>query len=112
MANVARNAEVGKPHQQGSATLLALPTRGSRFPAPQNGIFIPGGIGIPAVALAIFSCEAASILLDASLNAAAIRSSAISGSASTLGSMRTLRHSLEPDRVTLTMPPPALPVTS
>src|SRR5690606_15417833 len=36
----------------------------------------------------------------------------ISGSDSTLGSMRTLRHSLAPLRVTLTMPPPALPVTS
>src|SRR5690606_25606656 len=78
----------------------------------QNGSFIPGGIGIPAVALAILSLDAASILLDASLNAAATRSSVISGSESTLGSMRTLRHSLVPESVTLTTPPPALPVTS
>src|SRR5690606_32180554 len=59
----------------------------------QNGSFIPGGIGMPAVALAILSLDAASILLEASLKAAATRSSAISGSESTLGSMRTLRHS-------------------
>src|SRR5690606_8182195 len=67
---------------------------------------------MPAVAAPIFSCEAALALLTASLKAAATRSSAISGSDSTLGSMRTLRHSMRPVRVTATMPPPALPVTS
>src|SRR5690606_42158535 len=74
--------------------------------------FMPGGSGMPAVAAPIFSCEAALALLTASLNAAATRSSAISGSDSTLGSMRTLRHSMRPVSVTDTIPPPALPVTS
>src|SRR5690606_37873724 len=67
---------------------------------------------MPAEAAAIFDLDSASTLLEASLKAAATRSSTISWSASTLGSMRTLRHSLVPVRVTLTMPAPALPVTS
>ena len=75
-------------------------------------IQMPGGSGMPAVAPAMRAFDSSSILFEASLKAAAIRSSAISGSVSTLGSMRTLRHSLAPLRVTLTMPPPALPVTS
>src|SRR5690606_33981863 len=81
-------------------------------PQGQNGIFMPGGRFMPAVAAAIFSADSVLTLLTASLNAAAIRSSAISGSDSTLGSIRTLRHSMRPDRVTSTMPPPAPPVTS
>src|SRR5690606_33543402 len=67
---------------------------------------------MPAEAAAIFALDSASTLLEASLNAAATRSSTISWSDSRLGSIRTLRHSLVPVRVTLTMPPPALPVTS
>src|SRR5690606_31587543 len=67
---------------------------------------------MPAEAAAIFALDSASTLLEASLNAAATRSSTISWSDSRLGSIRTLRHSFTPVRVTLTMPPPALPVTS
>src|SRR4249919_3769295 len=85
----------------------------SRKAAPrQNGSFIPGGNCMPAVAADIFACDSSSILFEASLNAAAIRSSTISWSDSTLGSMRTLRHSLRPVSVTVTMPPPAEPVAS
>ena len=72
----------------------------------------PAAIGMPAVAADMRDCDSALTLLTASLNAAAIRSSAISGSASTDGSMRTLRHSMRPLIVTLTMPPPDWPVTS
>src|SRR5690606_1739828 len=111
---------VSSRHPGAAKDLLALHRRARAGPslrsgrrkAAQNGSFIPGGSGMPAVAAAIFSCEAALILLTASLNAAATRSSAISGSASAAGSMRTLRQSMRPPRVTLTMPPPALPVTS
>ena len=68
--------------------------------------------GMPAVAAPMRDFDSASTLLDASLKAAAIRSSSISASDISDGSMRTLRHSLAPVSVTLTMPPPALPVTS
>src|SRR5690606_37700580 len=40
----------------------------------QKGSFIPGGKGMPAVTADIFSCEVASALRSASLNAAATRS--------------------------------------
>ena len=44
----------------------------------QNGNFIPGGNFMPAVAVPMRACDSASILLEASLNAAAIKSSTIS----------------------------------
>src|SRR6187455_250825 len=59
------------------------------------------------------ACEAASALLTASLNAAAIRSSSISrSSAATDGSICTRFTSCLPFMVTLTMPPPDSPTTS
>src|SRR5688572_18960830 len=72
---------------------------------------MPGG-SMPAVAAAVRFSLSALTLLTASLMAAAIRSSSISPSASADGSMRTRRASMRPDRVTLTMPPPDVPVTS
>src|SRR5690606_9883738 len=48
----------------------------------QNGNFIPGGRGRPAVTEDIFSCAVASALRKASLKAAATRSSSMSLSSS------------------------------
>src|SRR5690606_5664186 len=60
----------------------------------------------------IFALDSASTLMEASLKAAATRSSTISGWDIRLGPIRTVPHSFTPVRGTLTMPPPALPVTS
>src|SRR5690625_4129863 len=100
-----------KPSSHASA--LTIPY--SLFPIPdsQNGRFMPGGRFMPAVRPPIFSLLALDTLLTASLTAAATRSSAISGSsANSERSICTRRTSCAPVMVTLTMPPPALPVTS
>src|SRR4249919_2076082 len=78
----------------------------------QNGSFIPAGIGIPAVAADMRLLLSSLALLTASLNAAVTRSSSISASPSTEGSICTLRVTILPVMVMLTMPPPAWPVTS
>src|SRR5690606_7429200 len=79
----------------------------------QNGSFIPGGMGMPAVTADIFSWDVASALRSASLTAAATRSSSMSlSSASRLGSMVTRLTSLRQFITTLTRPAPDWPSTS
>src|SRR3989344_3342932 len=78
----------------------------------QNGSFMPGMFN-PAVRPAIFSSVVFSTLRTASFMAAAIRSSSTSlSSCNRVGSICTRLTSWRQVMVTLTMPPPLLPVTS
>src|SRR5690606_38835290 len=82
----------GRTHPDARQATQGLDERSERFGfrqrrLHQNGSFIPGGKGMPAVTADIFSCEVASALRSASLNAAATRSSSMSlSSANGLGS--------------------------
>src|SRR5690606_34925635 len=79
----------------------------------QNGNFMPGGRGRPAVTEDIFSWLVASALRRASLKAAATRSSSMSlSSSSSEGSMVTRRTSCRQLIETLTRPPPDSPSTT
>src|SRR2546426_8452426 len=74
---------------------------------------MPGGKGMPAVSLPIFSCDTASARRTPSLKAAATRSSSMSlSSASRLGSMATRFTSCLQVIVTFTRPAPDWPSTS
>ncbi len=85
----------------------------STSPVAQNGSFMPGGRGMPAVAAPIFSCDVASALRTASLKAAATRSSSMSRSSATrLGSMFTRLTPYLQVIVTFTKPAPDWPSTS
>src|SRR5690606_11810858 len=107
----------GRTQTHARQAAQGLYERGERFGLGQrrlhqNGSFIPGGMGMPAVTDDIFSCEVASALRGASLKAAATRSSSMSlSSASRLGSMVTRLTSCRQLMDTLTRPPPEAPST-